>query len=328
MRRYSYCLAFLLACLFGNVCEANPVPDRVINDFRSLVAKTAKDGVCPDEGRLEGYFSSYGLGFLRPSERDAIDKHFTIFAPILVSSQGPGHRPDMGIQRFYRDRADQWQRESMLCALRAFLTADPKDTPKEGPGKIVYPPEVARDGLNRARVAAAEMLTFWHDRDALQLMEVVDAQENLTGELGWRLRRAEKRLDDSTAMTFFSVRSDGSLELYEKASDVDSAAVCRGGLGGFASSYYTLTPKEVESMWRLIGESRVCENTNWAGFTHSVIVVLHDGVRASLSPTERGHVVYEDNAGHSFSGRLTLESEPLWKWIWDIFHTEIGMTIP
>lgn len=326
--RYSCCVALLFVCLVGKTCEANPVPDRVVKDFRQLVAKTAEDGVCPDESRLVGYFSAYGLGFLRPSERAAIDEHFTLFAPILVRSQAPPHHPNLGIQQFYRDRAAPWQRESMLCALREWLTADINEAPGDGVMKVVYPPKAVEEEITRARVAAAEMLTFWRERSALQAMEVMGVRENLTQDLRWRLLRAERRLDDSTAMTFLSVRPNGALDLYERASDVDSAVVRRGSLGSRETPYYNLTQNEVEKMWALLGESKVCESTNWAGFTHCVVLVLHDGVRASLSPTERGHIVYEDNAGHSGSGRLTLESESLWRWIWEIFHDQIGMTVP
>jgi hypothetical protein len=318
-------LIFVTALLspIARTCIANPVPDAVAQEFRALVRTTADTGVCPDAAHLAEDFGQFGIDLLSTSEVAALERQFHVFAPILVEAQRPNHSLSFKVQAFYHKHANPTERAAMEHALREWLTAPLSSAPFHGMVRVVGPRSGVAQLAREARATAAEMLATWGDRDAAPLIANLCAPDTFGTDLGWHLTRAQKCLVDSTALSFVLPRPDRSVGLFETLENVEGANVRRGRLA-YGDSLYALVPCEVTALWGMIQESTVDENTNWIGNNFCIVLEFADGVRASLSPTERGHVVYTDNTSLDYMNRLTLRSDRLWSWIADLFRRELG----
>jgi len=319
-------LAATLSFFTAAVSEANPVPGEVAEEFRELVATTAKDRRCRDVEALAGYFASYGLDLLRASDVKTIEKRFDVFAPILVEAQRPGRQPNFAIHRLYRAHADSRQKAQMLSALREWLTVSATESSVQRRMGTDGPESMMSDRmLLGKRLMAVEMLADWGDKDAIPLIEHLAESDSLSERAAWRLARDKQRLIDPTAGTLLNVDSHGMLWVAPQPPPVRKAAIRRGNWENEEDTY-VLSESEISGLWPLLAASRIGKDTNWVGDRYAIVVELENGVRASFSPTERGSVVYMDNASLDFRQRITLQSYSLWNWIWSVFERQLGET--
>lgn len=320
-------LAILLALLFSGSGRTDPVPDELIHELWDLIDATAETGQCPDRERLVELFGSYGLGFLERSHRTKIEREFDVFAPVLVASQAPPYLPGLAVQGFYRENANEVQEQQMLMALGEWLTADISEAPRTGTERLEGPEELVDEAIDYARTVAAEMLADWGDTGADSLMAALEVSGDLTDEALWRLRRARGRLVDPCAVSFLRVKPDGDLECCTVFSDLQHITAGRGGWRWHKEAY-RLSPEEMESIWSLIPESRLGKKSNWGGNIYNIVFEFADGVKASMSPTEKGRLVYYDNTMLQGTGWHTLENKDLYTLVWDLFERELGAEAP
>lgn len=299
-------------------CEANPVPDAIAEEFRALVRATAETGACPNPALLTRSFGSFGLDLLSREEIASVERRFDVFAPILVDAQRPEHRLNFQIQSLFRRRANPAQQAAMTQVLRDWLTAPLDSAPWSG---IVWPLSAVRREIQRARVIAAEMLAQSGDVEAGPLMASLLAPDTIDVDLRWNLERAQECLADSTARTFILSRPDGSIHMFETSAEVMSAGIKRGMLSS-SDTTHALSQREVSEIWGTLAQSVTSENTSWGWSGYCVLLEFADGVRAGLSPTEPGHVVYVDNTSLDYRRRLTLKNERLWSQISTLIRRE------
>jgi hypothetical protein len=198
------------------------VPDREAREMNERPARWLARPTSGDQQGLIRQFGAYGIsrGLLSPATMDVLERNFDRFAPLFVAAQGPPHRPDANLQRWYREHADPAQAEAMKKSLRVWLVARVTEAPMEGGGRIVG------DGTERAilgaRLAAAEALGDWHDQKALP---------DLRALLG-RLPRghpvlvaAIRRITDPTQADVLVVERNGRVAVHRPVSELDSMVV-------------------------------------------------------------------------------------------------------
>jgi hypothetical protein len=302
-------------------CRANPVPDAVANQFRALVRQTAQTGVCPDTTQLAEYFGRFGLDLLSTSERAAVESQFEVFAPLLVEAQRPGQTLSFEVQALFRRRAGTTEREAMQKVLREWLTA-PSSTLASGVD-VSYPPSAVAAAVQRTRVTAAEMLAEWGDQSAGPLMARLAAPDTMSAEMAWHLARARECLRDPDARTFLVIDPDSSVRVNQTVEEVKEAGLRQGNLTS-GQNQYRLNPAECRDLWAVIRESRVVDRGQRMGGGYSVVLEFADGVRASLSPTQPGYVVYTDNTSLDWRRWGRLKNEQLYKQISALVRREFG----
>jgi len=303
---------------------ADPVPDGLVHEFWDLVEVTADEGRCPDSNRLIDLFGTHGIGILEVSHRKKIVGEFEAFAPILAASQRPPYVPDLRLQTLYRGAAGEDQRAEMLTALREWLTADINEAPRKGTERLDGSIEELDPFIDYARSVAAEMLADWQDQDAATLMVTLEQKGDLTEEAAWRVRRARERLTNPCAMSFLRAKPGGDVECCQGLRSLQHVTAGTGGWQ-YHKELYRLSPEEMGDVWALMEENHIGENSKWAGNVYVFAFEFADGVKASISPTEAGRLVYRDNTMLQGAGWLTLENEELYELVWEIFERELGV---
>ena len=320
-------LGIAMAVFLFTSVRADPVPDSVVHELWDLIDATAETGRCPDRERLVELLGSHGIWFLEESHEKEVRRNFDVFAPILASSQAPPYVPDPALQEFYRANADEFERWLMLTALREWLSAEITEAPRRGSMRLDGPPEALDGPIDLTRSYAAEMIADWHDDGADSLMADLEKNGDLTEEALWRVRRARGRLVDPCAMSFLRVGSDGDCECCKTFSDIGHVSAGRGGWR-YHKEAYRLSQEEVKAVWALIPGCRLGKNSKWAGNLHTVVFEFEDGVKASMSPTEAGRLVYRDNTMLDMGRWLTLENKDLYALVWEVLEERLGADGP
>lgn len=304
----------------SRLCQANPVPDRVAQDFRALVLQTAATGTCPDTSRLIQYFGNYGINLLSDSDLDEIDRAFAVFAPLLVEAQRPCEELDFKLQEFYRERATAEQRAAMTKALREWLSARLDSAPWSG---VISPGSYVRTAVQQSRCVAAEMLVALADVDAAPLINRVAAPDTMAAEFQWFLKRSVECLTNPTARSFLHVDGDGSVGLSKGADSLEGAYMERWNHRA-GDVEYTLTPQEIAVLFSELGTSRFRSSHARSSGASWIRLEFDDGVVANVNTSDPDCIVYTDNTSLDRERMLLLENPKLRSWIQETYDRRIG----
>jgi hypothetical protein len=310
--------------LFSPQVEANPVPDAVATRFRNNVLTTAQNRNCPDSASLVADFSSFGLDLLSSNHIKGIEQSFGTFAPLIVASQRPGNRRNISfeLQRLYFRQADRNQRAAMFQVLREWLTAEISDAPASGSMWVAAPPDAVRRIIDTARAAAAEVLANEGDTTALPLLAALDRRGLAEPHAAFVLKRSKIRLSTPCAMTFLEETRDGGLKRCGDLSGVRKMSIGRGHID-FHHDEQALDDVQVRELWALIPGVRKAPDSGWIGSGTALVIEFRNGVRASLSPTEPGRLVYADNTTMDYRRRITVQSDSLYDRVRELIRTTV-----
>ena len=285
---------------------ANPVPEKVAQEFNELPARVVRDHRVEDRKKLEANYGSFGIDLLSASTLDFMADHFDALAPTLVASQGPPYKPSVRLQEWYRMHAQtDAQKRLMITSLRRWLTEPVSKAPQHGSMIEVFTADEEARAVTSVRYEAADLLADWNAKAALPEVRALYAKtrNDMKPEAVLCLRESLRSLEDP-AHAGFLVPTARGFEVRRKFAQVCSMTVQANW------KKFPLNAEERQACWAALEGTTRGPASQWAASNDHLIITFCDGVVASLSPTNPGIVTYRDNT-HAAYRREVQMSNPL-----------------
>lgn len=293
--------------------RANPVPDSYIRDFENAVSAWPTRPDSLSAHRIEDFLASYGLErhLISQSTVDRIEKDFDLYAPLVAEAQKPPRGPQPGMVRWYRERADQAQMDTMRVALREWLTA-PVTEAWRGSTRIVWNDQMIQETILAHRLTAAEILGDLHDQEALPSLRALLEQHPRNPVLV----AAIMGITDSSHARTLETEKNGRLTLRRSADAIESIQVSYKALATDGERVWYADPEAIRKIWSSVGEGWTYEVDRLQAPTASDSLVIRqlifsfrDGLSSTLE--NRGHWVWIEN-GHP-SDPIEVTSYPFYR---------------